>query len=84
MAPIEEKGTLWSYNTSTSQWNVISLADVTAPYPAARSYHTMTNDGNHTLYLHAGCPDNVRLSNLWAFDIDAKVWKSLAAAPDPP
>ncbi|MCJ1467200.1 hypothetical protein MMC07_005823 [Pseudocyphellaria aurata] len=84
MAPIEEKGSLWSYNTSTSQWTLISPADVTAPYPAARSYHTMTNDGNHTLYLHAGCPEQGRLSDLWAFDINAETWKNLAAAPDPP
>lgn len=84
MAPIEENGSLWSYNPSTSQWNVISPVDVTAPYPAARSYHTMTNDGNLTLYLHAGCSENGRLSDLWAFDINAETWKNLAAAPDPP
>jgi hypothetical protein len=44
----------------------------------------MTNDGSSTLYIHAGCPENGRLSDLWAFDVDAMTWKSLPAAPDPP
>lgn len=84
MAPINEKGSLWSYSPSTSQWKLVSPADCAAPYPTARSYHTMTNDGNHIVYLHAGCPESGRLSDLWSFDINTKVWKSLASAPDPP
>jgi Galactose oxidase, central domain len=84
IAPIEEHGSLWSFNPSNSQWKLLSPADVMAPYPAARSYHTMTNDGSNTLYLHAGCPEKGRLSDLWAFDVGARVWKSLPAAPGPP
>jgi hypothetical protein len=84
MAPIEENGSVWSYNPSTSQWKLISPVDTTVPYPAARSYHAMTNDGNDTLYIHAGCPENGRLSDLWAFNVDERAWKSLLAAPNPP
>lgn len=84
MTPIEENGSLWSYHPSTSQWKLVSPTDTTAHFPAARSYHTMANDGNNTLYLHAGCPQKGRLSDLWAFDVNAKAWKSLPAAPDPP
>jgi Galactose oxidase, central domain len=84
MGPIEENGGLWKYDPSDTKWKVISPADSTAPYPPARSYHTMTNDGENTLYIHAGCPEKGRLSDLWAFDVDAKVWKSLRPAPDPP
>ncbi|KAK3080630.1 hypothetical protein LTS18_014608, partial [Coniosporium uncinatum] len=84
MAPIEENGNLWSYDTTSSQWKMISPSDASAPFPAARSYHTMTNDGSNTLYLHAGCPEKGRLSDLWAFDVKAKTWKELPAAPDPP
>jgi len=84
MAPIEENGNLWSFDTSASRWEMISPSDATAPYPAARSYHAMTDDGSNTLYMHAGCPENGRLSDLWTFDVKAKAWKELAAAPDPP
>lgn len=84
MAPIEERGSLWCINPSTSRWKLITPTDATAPYPAARSYHTMTSDGSNTLFLHAGCPESGRLSDLWAFDVNAKMWRSLPAAPDPP
>ena len=84
MASIEEGGSLWSYNTSTSQWEIVSPIDTTAPYPSARSYHAMTNDGHNAIYIHAGCPEKGRLSDLWAFDLATKAWKSLARAPDPP
>ncbi|KAF2094340.1 kelch repeat protein [Rhizodiscina lignyota] len=84
MAPIEENGQLWSYKPSTSQWSLVSPADVAAPYPAARSYHAMTNNGNSTIYVHAGCPESGRLSDLWSFDVNTRTWKSLADAPNPP
>ncbi|KAK5059807.1 hypothetical protein LTR84_009690 [Exophiala bonariae] len=84
MAPIEENGKLWTYEPAASRWRLISPADSTAPYPAARSYHTMTSDGHSTIYVHAGCPEAGRLSDLWAFDVGAKAWKTLASAPDPP
>ncbi|KFY47239.1 hypothetical protein V495_02045 [Pseudogymnoascus sp. VKM F-4514 (FW-929)] len=84
MAPIEEKGSLWSFNPATSQWKLTAPADAAAPYPEPRSYHTMTSDGSNTIFLHAGCPQQGRLSDLWSFDINDKVWRSLPAAPDPP
>jgi hypothetical protein len=44
----------------------------------------MASDGSNTIFVHAGCPENGRLSDLWAFDINAKKWKTLPAAPEPP
>jgi hypothetical protein len=84
MVPIEEKGHLWTYKPSMSQWSLLSPVDTAAPFPAARSYHAMTNDGSSTIYVHAGCPESGRLSDLWSFNIFTRSWKSLAAAPDPP
>ena len=50
-------------------------------YPEARSYHAITNNGSDTLYVHAGCPEKGRLSDLWAFNIGNSAWKQLATAP---
>jgi N-acetylneuraminic acid mutarotase len=44
----------------------------------------MTSDGADTLYLHAGCPETGRLSDLWAFRLSTREWTRLASAPDPP
>jgi hypothetical protein len=84
MAPIEENGNLWAYNPSAAKWRLISSVDPAAPFPAARSYHAMANDGIDTLFVHAGCPESGRLSDLWAFNVGERAWKPLLAAPDPP
>lgn len=44
----------------------------------------MIDDGSNTIFLQAGCPEKDRLSDLWAFDVNVKMWRSLPAAPDPP
>jgi hypothetical protein len=44
----------------------------------------MSSNGKDTLYLHAGCPEKGRLSDLWSFNLSTRKWKELAAAPDPP
>lgn len=86
MAPIEEKGGLWSFDPATSAWSFIEPASPADPssYPPARSYHCMTSDNHDTIYLHAGCPEKGRLSDLWAFRLPSRTWTPLAAAPDPP
>ncbi|GES59756.1 galactose oxidase/kelch, beta-propeller [Aspergillus terreus] len=84
MAPIEENGGLWEFTPTTSTWRLITPASSTAPYPPARSYHCMANDGDDTIYVHAGCPEKGRLSDLWAFRLSSREWTALAAAPDPP
>lgn len=83
MAPIEEHGSVWSYSPSAAEWKSIAPADPAAPFPAARSYHAMANDGNDTLYVHAGCPETGRLADLWAFNVRERAWKRLRPAPAP-
>lgn len=44
----------------------------------------MTSDKARKLYVHAGCPEKGRLSDLWSFDTESRVWRQLADAPAPP
>lgn len=83
MSPIEEHGSIWEFDPSTSRWSFISLPDPTAPQPAGRSYHDLTSDEKDNLYLHAGCPHEGRLSDLWTFSVSKRTWRELASAPDP-
>ncbi|KAL1966864.1 hypothetical protein VTN77DRAFT_3829 [Rasamsonia byssochlamydoides] len=83
MTPVEEHGSIWEFDPSSTTWTRIEPAAGTA-YPPARSYHCMTNDGLNTLYVHAGCPEKGRLSDLWAFNLATREWRELAPAPDPP
>ncbi|KAI6789098.1 galactose oxidase [Hortaea werneckii] len=82
MAPIEEAGSLWEFEPGTDTWT--SMKPSGGPWPPARSYHTMTSDGGDTIYLHAGCPEKGRLSDLWSFNLSTREWRELAQAPDPP
>lgn len=85
MAPIEEKGGLWRFDPDSSAWALIAPANPDQPYPPARSYHCMTSDStSNTLYVHAGCPESGRLSDLWAFNVVSRAWTELEHAPDPP
>ncbi|KAK5686655.1 hypothetical protein LTS10_002778 [Elasticomyces elasticus] len=83
MAPVDEQGALWVFDTVEASWTLESLSDTKA-YPEARSYHAMTSNGKNTLYVHAGCPEKGRLSDLWAYDIKKQEWEQLASAPEPP
>ncbi|KAL4946957.1 hypothetical protein BDW69DRAFT_190678, partial [Aspergillus filifer] len=85
MAPIEENGALWVFDTAVSngEWSQVKPADAQAPYPAGRSYHAQTNNGKDTIFVHAGCPEKGRLADLWAFDINTRKWTELPAAPGP-
>ena len=82
MAPIDEQGRLWVFDPATRTWS--PLLPSSSSYPEPRSYHCMTNDGRDTIYVHAGCPESGRLSDLWSFSVASKEWKQLAAAPGPP
>ncbi|EKV05113.1 Kelch repeat protein [Penicillium digitatum PHI26] len=85
MAPIEENGAIWEFDPSANKWSFLRPSEpVTTAFPAARSYHCTANDGKDTVFVHAGCPEKGRLSDLWAFSVSQKKWAELAAAPDPP
>ena len=81
MDPIDEDGGLWRFTPSTLKWSAIKTE--TGPHPVARSYHTMTSDGQNKLCLHAGCPAEGRLPDLWVFDVESGAWSELPAAPGP-
>jgi hypothetical protein len=83
MAPIEEKGAVWNYDPVEAVWNKIMPATTSQPYPPARSYHCATAGGESCFYIHAGCPENGRLSDLWKFDVFNRTWIQLADAPSP-
>lgn len=82
MAPIDEKGAVWKFNTSTGQWSTVSPVNA-ANVPEPRSYHCSCSNQKDTIYVHAGCPEKGRLSDLWSFNPTTKQWKQLASAPDP-
>ncbi|KAI1524684.1 kelch repeat protein [Pyrenophora tritici-repentis] len=83
MAPVEEDGAVWCFNPKSSSWSKISPVDSSKPYPPARSYHCSTSDGKDTLFIHAGCPANGRLSDLWKFNIHERTWTQAPDAPAP-
>jgi hypothetical protein len=82
MAPVEENGSLWAFDTKTISWSQL-IPTPRTPFPQGRSYHALTSNGTDTIYLHAGCPTTDRLSDLWAFDITTKLWRELPSAPGP-
>jgi len=81
MAPIDEHGGMWEYDLSTRTWTLLSTSSHS--FPPARSYHCAANDSHSIVYIHAGCPENGRLSDLWAFHVRDRIWKQLADAPAP-
>ena len=84
MAPIDERGAVWEFDPTVTNWSLISPSGSNSnKFPLARSYHCMTSDGKDTLYIHAGCPEKGRLSDLWAFNISRKEWVELTPAADP-
>ncbi|KAJ5365155.1 hypothetical protein N7517_008041 [Penicillium concentricum] len=85
MSPVEESGGMWEFNPSTDKWSLLAPSSPTpTSIPAARSYHCTASDGKDTVFIHAGCPEKGRLSDLWAFSVSQKKWTELAPAPDPP
>ena len=84
MAPIEENGLFHVFDPKSATWSPLSPSDPAEPIPEARSYHCLASDHDDTLYIHAGCPEKGRLSDLWSFKVSARRWTKLASAPDPP
>ncbi|KFZ04223.1 hypothetical protein V502_10313 [Pseudogymnoascus sp. VKM F-4520 (FW-2644)] len=84
MAPVEENGAVWEFDPSTSTWSLLPPSDSTRPFPAARSYHCSTSNADDMIYIHAGCPEAGRLSDLWSFHPSSRTWAQLADAPAPP
>ncbi|RAL10661.1 Kelch repeat protein [Aspergillus homomorphus CBS 101889] len=83
LEPIEESGAFWVFDPTNNTWTQLCPANPESPFPAGRSYHTLTNNGTDTIYLHAGCPPTGRLRDLWAFDIATRQWRECAPAPPP-
>ncbi|KAJ3534987.1 hypothetical protein NM208_g7319 [Fusarium decemcellulare] len=83
MKPVEENGAIWRYEVSNAQWSLIEPADSSSPFPSGRSYHCIASDGSNSIYVHSGCPEAGRLSDLWKFDLANKTWTELAPAPGP-
>lgn len=82
MKPVEEEGSLWRYNVAANEW--ISIQPATdAPYPSGRSYHCIASNGVDKIYIHSGCPEAGRLTDLWVFDIPSRTWTELPSAPPP-
>jgi hypothetical protein len=84
MAPIEENGAVWKLDSSSNNWELLAPADPSAPYPPARSYHCSTSNNKDKIFIHAGCPESGRLSDLWSFDTSTRTWLQLSSAPGPP
>ncbi|KIX02131.1 uncharacterized protein Z518_08070 [Rhinocladiella mackenziei CBS 650.93] len=83
MLPIEENGSFWVFDTAIKAWSQVPPDNPQLSYPAGRSYHALTNDGKDTIFLHAGCPEKGRLSDLWAFNVSSRHWQELPSAPEP-
>jgi len=83
MAPIEEHGTFWVYDTRNETWHQLQPNDPGLRHPSGRSYHALANDGQDTIFLHAGCPEKGRLRDLWAFNISSRTWQEMTPAPAP-
>lgn len=83
MTPVDEAGAVWCFHAAISSWSCIKPADSSKPYPPARSYHCSTSDGKNSVFIHAGCPEKGRLSDLWRFDVNERAWTELAGAPPP-
>lgn len=84
MASIDESGGIWEFDTSVSSWTLLKPKDAAQAVPEPRSYHCMTGDGMSNLFVHAGCPEKGRLSDMWQFDVVEREWTQLTAAPSPP
>ncbi|KAK1768118.1 kelch repeat protein [Phialemonium atrogriseum] len=64
-------------------WDLVEPEDPSAAFPAGCSYHCSASDGSNNIFVHAGCPETGRLSDLWAFSLDSRAWAELPAAPLP-
>uniref|UniRef100_A0A2P2L768 Nitrile-specifier protein 5-like n=2 Tax=Rhizophora mucronata TaxID=61149 RepID=A0A2P2L768_RHIMU len=66
----KELNELYSFDTSTNKWTLVSSGD---DGPASRSYHSTTSDDRH-VYIFGGCGIAGRLNDLWAYDVVEQKW----------
>lgn len=66
----KELSELYSFDTSTQKWTLLSSGD---NGPAHRSYHSMTADDCNA-YIFGGCGVSGRLNDLWAYNVIDKKW----------
>lgn len=66
----KELNELYSFDTTTDQWTLLSSGDTG---PARRSYHSMVAD-DHRIYVFGGCGEDGRLNDLWAYVVIDKKW----------
>ncbi|XP_065874118.1 thiohydroximate-O-sulfate sulfur/sulfate-lyase (nitrile-forming) NSP5 [Euphorbia lathyris] len=66
----QELNELYSFDTSTNNWTLLSSGQTG---PANRSYHSTTSDDRH-VYIFGGCGVDGRLNDLWGYDTVEKKW----------
>ncbi|MQM14703.1 hypothetical protein Taro_047638 [Colocasia esculenta] len=65
-----ELNELYSFDTSLSEWTLLSSGEVGPPN---RSYHSMAADDQH-IYIFGGCGVSGRLNDLWAYNVKESRW----------
>lgn len=76
----KELNELYSFDTDTSTWTLLSSGDSGPPH---RSYHSMVADGEGSrVYVFGGCGNAGRLNDLWAYDVAAGRWEELPSPGD--
>lgn len=66
----KELNELYSFDTITNKWSLLSSGDMSPPH---RSFHSMAADDS-CIYIFGGCGNADRLKDLWAFDTTARNW----------
>ncbi|CAN6448405.1 unnamed protein product [Victoria cruziana] len=70
-----ELNELYSFDTMTNQWKLLSSGQTG---PEHRSYHSMTAD-DQSVYVFGGCGVRGRLNDLWSYDTKYGRWISYPA-----
>ncbi|GKU98127.1 hypothetical protein SLEP1_g11167 [Rubroshorea leprosula] len=65
-----ELNELYSLDTRTNKWTLLSSGDASPPH---RSYHSTTTD-DRRVYIFGGCGVAGRLNDLWAYDVIDGKW----------
>lgn len=66
----KELNELYSFDTSTNKWTLLSSGDVG---PAHRSYHSVAAD-QRRVFVFGGCGESGRLNDLWAYGVVDNKW----------
>ncbi|OAY32996.1 nitrile-specifier protein 5 [Manihot esculenta] len=66
----KELNELYSFDTFSNKWTLLSASDIGPPH---RSYHSTTSDDRH-VYIFGGCGVSGRLNDLWAYDVVEEKW----------